>query len=81
MNLTANTDIPQMAGWIGMPEIILLVVVAGGIILPLLALIDIMRSDFESNDKLIWIIVVLLLPLLGSILYFIIGVNKKKKLY
>ena len=81
MNLLVNTVIPHLAGWLGTPEIIILVVIASLIIIPLVALIDILRSDFESNDKLVWIIVVLLLPLLGSVLYFIIGVNKKKKLY
>jgi len=70
-----------MAGWLGTPEIIIIVVIASLFIIPLVALIDILRSDFESNDKLVWILVVLLLPLLGSVLYFIIGVNKKKKLY
>ncbi|MDI9366502.1 MAG: PLD nuclease N-terminal domain-containing protein [Flavobacterium sp.] len=37
-------------------------------------LIDILRSHFKgSNDKLIWILVVLLIPCLGGFLYLIIG--------
>ncbi len=43
-------------------------------------LIDILKNKFEQNDKIIWILVVLLLPLLGSILYLFIGKNKKLKL-
>jgi hypothetical protein len=44
----------------------------------LLALVDILRSEFtEPNNKIIWVIVVLLLPLLGSLLYFLIGRNQK----
>lgn len=43
-------------------------------------LIDIIKNKFSQNDKLIWILVVLLLPFLGSILYLSIGKNKKLKL-
>lgn len=42
-------------------------------------LIDILKSDFaEINLKLIWILIVIFLPILGSILYFIIGRKQKK---
>ena len=47
------------------------------VILPLIALIDLLRSRFANNDKLIWIIVVLFLPCIGSILYFTIGRKQK----
>lgn len=43
-------------------------------------LIDILKNKFEQNDKIIWVLVVLLLPILGSILYLFIGKNKKLKL-
>lgn len=43
-------------------------------------LIDILKSKFEPNDKLIWLLVVILLPLLGSLLYLLLGRNKKVKL-
>ncbi|MCA0133598.1 PLDc N-terminal domain-containing protein [Winogradskyella alexanderae] len=46
-------------------------------LLPILALISILRNKFEDNDKLIWVIVVLLLPYFGSIIYFIIGRKKR----
>lgn len=49
-----------------------------GILLPLLALIDILRNDFkDSNQKLVWVVVVLCFNLIGSILYFIIGAKQK----
>ncbi len=70
----------QPAGWIGPWEIGVLLVVVLTFLFPLFALIDILSSDFETNDKLMWVIVVLFLPFLGSILYFIIGIKKKKKL-
>ena len=43
-------------------------------------LIDILKNKFERNDKIIWILVVILLPILGSILYLFIRKNKKIKL-
>ncbi|WP_415222220.1 PLD nuclease N-terminal domain-containing protein [Psychroserpens sp.] len=43
-------------------------------------LIDILRNQFQKNDKIIWPLVVILLPILGSLLYLIIGKSKKLKL-
>ena len=40
-------------------------------------LIDILKNRFEQNDKLIWLLVVSLVPFLGSLLYLFIGKNKK----
>lgn len=49
-------------------------------ILWIIALIDILKSDFkDTNGKIIWILIVLFLPLIGSILYFAIGKNQKIK--
>ena len=43
-------------------------------LVPLVALIDILRSNFKGqHDKLIWVIVVLLMSFVGSILYLVIG--------
>jgi len=41
------------------------------------ALVDIVRSEFRGNDKLVWVLVVIFFPLLGSILYFLIGRSSK----
>ena len=46
-------------------------------LLPLLALISIVKNEFQGNDKLIWVLIVLLLPILGSILYFAVGRQKR----
>ncbi|MDA0177380.1 PLDc N-terminal domain-containing protein [Mesoflavibacter profundi] len=43
-------------------------------------LIDILKNKFAQNDKLIWILLVLLIPFIGSLLYLLIGKNKKLKL-
>jgi hypothetical protein len=44
------------------------------------SLIDILKSSFEKNNKIIWILVVLLVPILGSVLYIFIGRKLKLKL-
>ncbi|WNH07658.1 PLDc N-terminal domain-containing protein [Thalassobellus suaedae] len=43
-------------------------------------LIEVLKNKFEKNDKIIWVLVVILLPILGSILYLFIGKSKKLKL-
>jgi len=43
-------------------------------------LIDILRNQFQKNDKVIWILVIILIPILGSLLYLFIGKSKKLKL-
>ena len=41
------------------------------------AFIDILKSNFKKNNKFIWIIVVAIVPILGAVLYFMIGRNQK----
>jgi len=48
-----------------------------GMLLPLLALIDIVKSDFEGNNKLMWALIVVFFNFIGAILYFAIGRNQK----
>ena len=48
-----------------------------GMLLPLLALIDIVKSDFEGNNKLMWALIVVFVNFIGAILYFAIGRNQK----
>jgi len=55
-----------------------------GFIIPVLiiisviwALVDILKNEFTGYNKLIWVIIVIALPLLGSILYFAIGTKQK----
>lgn len=49
-------------------------------ILWIITLIDILKSNFkEANGKIIWVLLVIFLPILGSILYFAIGKNQKIK--
>lgn len=62
----------------GMEWIIILAGLFFVCIIPLVALIDIIRNDFRgSNDKMMWVIIVLFIPFLGSLLYFLIGRNQR----
>jgi hypothetical protein len=40
-------------------------------------LIDLLRSEFTGNNKIIWLLTIILLPPLGSILYVFIGREQK----
>lgn len=62
---------------IGAFQFLILAMALFGLILPLVALIDILRSNFEGNNKIIWLLVVLLANFLGAILYFIMGQKQK----
>lgn len=51
------------------------------IVLPIAALIDISKSAFKGNEKLMWILLVIFTNPIGSILYFTIGKKQKINLY
>lgn len=62
--------------FLGLWELIMITLV---FIIPIIALIDILRRKFIGNNKLIWLIIVILLNILGAILYFSIGRHQKIK--
>jgi hypothetical protein len=65
-------------GMIGPWQIILiLIAVFLGIIPTIIALIDILKSKFDGNNKIVWVLVVLFINLIGAILYFTIGRKQK----
>lgn len=57
--------------------ILILITVFLGIIPTIIALIDIVRNEFSGNNKIVWLLVVLLGNFLGALLYFIIGRKQK----
>ncbi len=68
----------EILGFIGTSELILiLLLVPVVLIIPLIALVDILRNEFPGNDKLIWVLVILFLWIIGAILYFFIGRKQK----
>lgn len=44
----------------------------------LIALIDILRSQFTENNKLIWLLTVVFVPVVGWVAYFAIGRAQKR---
>jgi hypothetical protein len=61
-----------MFGFIGHPLVWLLVT-----ILDIVAIVSILKSSADSGTKLLWIVVVVLLPVLGMILYFLMGPGRR----
>ena len=42
-------------------------------ILDIIAIVDVLKSSMDTTMKVIWILVILLLPVIGMLLYFAIG--------
>ncbi len=63
----------------GMGFLMILVIALLIFLLPLIALIDIIRNDFDGDNKLLWVLIVIFLPFIGSILYFLIGKGQKTR--
>ena len=66
-------------GMIGIWQIMIVLLAFLGTILTIFALMDILKSEFKGNGKIIWVVVILIFNLIGSILYFTIGRNQKIK--
>jgi len=55
-----------------MTEILALVV----LVLDIIAILDVLKSSMDSGKKALWIILILVLPVIGMVLYFLIGQKK-----
>lgn len=68
---------------IGMPgggEIFVILFVIFCLILPFVAIIDIASNkSMEGSHKLLWVVIVVFAPLIGSVIYFLIGKKKAEK--
>jgi TonB family protein len=68
---------------LGIPELVLILCIVGlfwlvPLVFVIVALVSILRSQFPGpNDKLIWTVVAILVPIVGPILYFIIGMKQR----
>jgi len=67
-------------GMIGIWQIVIILLAIIGIVLTISALVNILKSEFKGNDKIVWILVVLFFNLVGAILYFTIGKKQKVKI-
>lgn len=61
---------------LGLPELIVLIGILD-FILWLIATISILKAQFVGYYKIIWLLVVLLVPVIGPIGYFAIGKKNK----
>ncbi len=57
----------------------MLLIGIGSAVLWIYCLVDVIRAEFKGeSDKIIWLILIVMLPMIGSILYLTIGVKQKK---
>jgi hypothetical protein len=61
-----------MFGYLGHPLVWLVVTV-----LDVIAIVSILKSSADSGTKLLWCVLVILLPVLGMILYFVMGPGRR----
>ena len=54
-----------------------MVLILLGFIPFIIAFIDILKNDFEGSNKLIWLLAVIFVPVIGSIVYFVIGKKQR----
>ena len=59
---------------LGGQELIIIGILLG---IYIFVLVDILKSEFRGYNKIIWILLVLFLPALGTILYLLIGRKQK----
>ena len=43
------------------------------LVLDIVAIVDVLKSSASAGRKALWIILILLLPLVGMVLYFLLG--------
>ncbi|MGH9316230.1 MAG: PLDc N-terminal domain-containing protein [Thermoanaerobaculia bacterium] len=48
------------------------------LILDIIALVKLLQSGADAGTKVLWVVVIVLLPFLGMILYFLMGPGRKK---
>jgi len=43
------------------------------LVLDIIALVDVLKSAKDTGNKVLWVILILVLPVVGMVLYFLIG--------
>jgi len=46
------------------------------VVLDIVAIVDAVKSSMATNKKILWVILIVLFPLLGVVLYFLVGKKK-----
>jgi hypothetical protein len=61
-----------MFGYLGHPLVWLIVTV-----LDVIAIVSILKSSADSGTKILWFLLVVFLPVVGMILYFVMGPGRR----
>jgi len=61
----------------GFEWLFLMLIGLGFVFLFVYCLVDVLKSEFNGVNKLVWLLAIFFLPLLGSILYIFIGKKQK----
>ena len=43
------------------------------LVLDIIAIVDVLKSSMDTGKKALWFILILILPVVGMVLYFLIG--------
>jgi hypothetical protein len=43
------------------------------LILDIIAIVDVLKSSMDTGKKALWIVLIILLPVIGMVLYFLMG--------
>jgi len=43
------------------------------LVLDIIAILDVLKSSMDTGKRALWIILILILPVVGMVLYFVIG--------
>ena len=45
-------------------------------VLDIIAIFDVLKSSMDTGKKALWILLILILPVVGMVLYFLVGQKK-----
>jgi hypothetical protein len=48
------------------------------LVLDVIALVSLLQSGADATTKILWVLLIVLLPVLGMILYFLMGPGRRK---
>jgi hypothetical protein len=48
------------------------------LVLDIIALVSLLKSGADAGTKILWVLLIVLLPLVGMILYFLMGPGRRK---
>ncbi len=46
------------------------------LVLDIVAILDAVKSSMDKGKKILWVVIILVLPLVGMVLYFLVGKKK-----